>query len=193
VSSVGVDLLEQSIDYALGSIAAVEPSMLHRPTPCSEWDLHDLLFHLADSMLTLGELLGGSVAAVSGCGPVTRAADAALDLRRRIASTDVTVSTRTIDGVCIPRHLVIVTGALEIAIHGWDVEQASDHPKPIPARLAQGLLPHAPRLLDRAIRRDLFDAPIELSCAATASDRLVASAGRASGSLAMSGSKLESK
>jgi uncharacterized protein (TIGR03083 family) len=187
-----VDLLEQSIDYALGSITAVEPSMLHRQTPCSEWDLHDLLFHLADSILTLGELLGGSAAA-GGCGPVARATDAALDLRRTAASINISASAQTIDRVLIPQRLVIITGALEIAIHGWDVEQAHCGVRPIPGRLAENLLPHAPQLLDRAIRRDLFAQPFEPEPGATASDQLVTSAGRMTRSLAISGSKLESK
>jgi uncharacterized protein (TIGR03086 family) len=180
VSPSPVDLLERSIDYALVGIAAVEPSMLHRQTPCSEWDLHDLLFHLADSMLTLGELLGGAVGEVSGCGPAAKAAAAARDLRRTLASigADAITSMGTIEELPIPQHLVVLTGALEIAIHGWDIAQACRHPNPIPAQVAHGLLPRAPLLLDSTIRRDLFAAPIEPTPGATAADRLVAYAGR---------------
>lgn len=178
-SSFAVDLLERSIDYALVGIAAIEPSMLHRQTPCSEWDVHDLLFHLADSMATLAELLGGSVGTRSGCGPATKAADAARDLRRTVPSIDVTTWAETIDGFPIPQHLVVLTGALEIAIHAWDVEQVGRHPRPIPAQLAQALVPRASLLLESAIRRDLFAAPIEPALGATAAERLVALAGRA--------------
>lgn len=181
-----IDLLERSIDYALVGIAAVDPSMLHRQTPCSEWDLHDLLSHLADSILTLSELLSGAVGRTSGCGPAARATDAALDLRQTIASVDARFvgSVGTIDRLPIARRDVILTGALEIAIHAWDVEQVSSHPKPIPAQLARDLLPPAPLLLDSATRRDLFAPPVEPMFGATAAERLVAFCGRAARSWA---------
>ena len=51
----GVAVLERAIAYTLGSLALVEPAMLGRPTPCSCWDLHDLLIHMSDSMAALQE------------------------------------------------------------------------------------------------------------------------------------------
>jgi uncharacterized protein (TIGR03086 family) len=177
-----VDLLERSIDYALIGIAAIEPSVLHMQTPCTNWDLDDLLRHLTESMLTLGELLSGSIGEVVGSAPIANAIDTAWDLRRQLTAidTEAVTSMRSIDGLPIPRHAVILTGALEIAIHAWDIEQASADPKPIPVQLAQDLLPRAHLLLDSSMRRDLFAAPIEPALGATASERLVAFAGRAS-------------
>jgi uncharacterized protein (TIGR03086 family) len=181
VSCTPVALLERSVDYALGGIGTVEPSMLHRQTPCSEWDLRDLLFHLTESMLTLSQLLGGSggTTAAHRC-PAAATTDAALDLRRTVASVDADVidSTPRIGGVPIPRRMIVLTGALEVAIHAWDVGQACKSARPMPAELAQDLLPRAPLLLDSTARRDLFADPIKPALGATAAERLVALAGR---------------
>jgi uncharacterized protein (TIGR03086 family) len=182
LSHTPVGLLERSLDYALAAVGAVEPSMLHRQTPCREWDLRELLCHLTDSMRTLNDLLGGSVGEVGGFGPVMTATDAARDLRRAITFLDIDIddSMATIGGLPMPRHLVVLTGALEIAIHAWDVGQVCECARPMPAQLAQDLLRRAPLLLEPTDRRDLFAAPIEPALGASAAERLVAFAGRAS-------------
>jgi len=181
-----VALLERSLDYALVGLGTVEPSMLHLQTPCREWDLRELLCHLTESMLTLSELLGGSAGEVGGFGPVADATDAALDLRRTVASidTDIIDSMATIGGLPMPRHMIVLTGALEVAVHAWDVGQVGRRARPMPPQLAQDLLPRAPLLLDSTARRDLFAAPIEPALGATAAQRLVAFAGRASSPIA---------
>jgi uncharacterized protein (TIGR03086 family) len=182
VSCTPVGLLERSLDYALVAVGAVEPSMLHRQTPCREWDLRDLLCHLTESMRTLNELLGGSVGEVGGFGPVVTAIDAARDLRRAITILDIDIddSTATIGGLPMPRHVVVVTGALEVAIHAWDVGQVCGPTRRMPAQLAQDLLPRAPLLLEPTDRRDLFAAPIEPMLGASAAERLLAFVGRPS-------------
>ncbi len=69
-------------------------------------------------------------------------------------------------------------GALEIAVHGWDISQACGHRRPIPHRLATDLVAMAPLLVPEAGRHPLFAAPVPAAREATASDQLVAFLGR---------------
>ena len=69
-------------------------------------------------------------------------------------------------------------GALEIAVHGWDMSQACGHGQPIPPDLAAGLLAIAPLLVPSA-RHPLFAAPVSVAPEAGASDQLTAFLGRA--------------
>ncbi len=78
----GVGLLERAIGYALGSVAAVTPELLSRPTPCPRWDLRALLRHLDDSVAPLHEGIDTGHVGLDGADPavggaLSGAADAA--------------------------------------------------------------------------------------------------------------------
>jgi uncharacterized protein (TIGR03086 family) len=71
------------------------------------------------------------------------------------------------------------TGALEIAVHGWDIAQATGLPRPVPAALATELMRTARQLVPGpAARHPLFGPPLTVSADADPSDRLVAFLGR---------------
>ena len=71
------------------------------------------------------------------------------------------------------------TGALEIAVHGWDIAQATGLPRPVPAALATELMRTARQLVPRPeARHPLFGAPVMVPAEADPSDRLVAFLGR---------------
>ncbi len=75
-------------------------------------------------------------------------------------------------------------GALEIAVHGWDISQACGDERPIPAALARELAEIAPLLVTDADRGVLFAAPVAVAGTASPSDRLTAFLGRATRSRA---------
>ncbi|HEV7626898.1 MAG TPA: hypothetical protein VGO89_10385, partial [Streptomyces sp.] len=71
------------------------------------------------------------------------------------------------------------TGALEIAVHGWDIAQATGLPRPVPSALATELIRTARQLVPGpAARHPLFGPPFTISAEADPSDRLVAFLGR---------------
>ncbi|MER5223711.1 TIGR03086 family metal-binding protein [Streptomyces flaveus] len=177
------ELLERSLAYALGSVAAVPPGSLRRATPCARWDLGELLGHLDDALDALHEgLTGGRI----GLFPAAEGrADPACDFRRRACALlgawvalpgegrSVTVGDRPLDV-----RVMAATGAVEIAVHGWDVAQACGRPRPIPSGLAAELLSVARCVVgdeDRGVR---FAEPVGVLSRADASDRLVAFLGR---------------
>jgi uncharacterized protein (TIGR03086 family) len=174
------ELLERSLAYALGSVAGVTTGSLGRCTPCAEWDLGELLAHLDDSLDALHEgVTGGRI----GMFPGEPAADPACGFRRRACAVlgawaagpegRVLVGERPLDV-----RLMAAVGAVEIAVHGWDVAQACGRPRPIPARLAAELLPVARYVVADADRGVRFAEPVAVPSGARPDARLLAFLGR---------------
>ncbi|MFE9444266.1 TIGR03086 family metal-binding protein [Streptomyces sp. NPDC006602] len=174
------ELLERSLAFALGSVSDVPAGSLGRGTPCAEWDLGELLGHLDDSLDALYEgLTGGRI----GLFPGAPGADPACVFRRRACAVlgawaaghqeRVLVGERPLDV-----RLMAAVGAIEIAVHGWDVAQACGRPRPVPASLAAELLPVARCVVgdeDRGVR---FAAPLQVPPRARGDARLLAFLGR---------------
>lgn len=176
----GVDLLERAVGYTRGSLALVTPQLMAAPTPCRGWNLRALLTHMHDSLTSLHE--AGSVRRV-GLGPTPEAGPAApVDLVEALRlracelladwsliwgedrlresaglprSPDVLVDDRPLT----PRVLASA-GALEVAVHGWDVARACGVHRPLPDGLASDLLRVAPLIVSPADRPSRFAPPV---------------------------------
>ena len=180
----GTGALPRAIDYALGSIEAVTPDLLGRPTPCRRWDLRMLLRHTCESMTALHE---GLVAGRVGLEPTPdeSAADPAWVFRERAyrlrdAWQAVGGRRRDIEVVDCPLadSVMAGAGALEIAVHGWDISQACGQHRPIPPDLAFDLLALSALLVPESGRQPLFAAPAAATPAAGPSELLIAFLGR---------------
>jgi uncharacterized protein (TIGR03086 family) len=181
-----VGLLERAIGYGLGSVAAVTPELLAHPTPCSGWDLRTLLLHVNDSLAVLHEGMGGAdVRHVSAPGEVNDVTDVVAAFRDGACRLLGALTTASPYDHVVPvadralrASVVAVTGAIEIAVHGWDVSRACGHHRPIPPALALDLLKISRLVVTDAIRYPQFAAPVAISPLADPSDRLVAHLGR---------------
>lgn len=179
----GVGLLERAVNYALGSVHTVTPEALAQPTPCLEWDLRALLVHLADSMAALHEAIDvGYVqldppSAGQPVDPVAMLRDRACQLLGAWtnAGPDQPI---LVAGCPVTTGLVTGTGAVEIAVHGWDVAAACGRDRPIPAELAGELLPLVTLLVGDADRPARFAAPVRPPPGAERGELLVAFLGR---------------
>ena len=181
----GVGLLERATGYTLGSLLAVTPQALGDPTPCREWDLRALLWHLDESLLALHE--AGAVHHV-GLHPVEDVGDPAADpvvtLRDRACrmlgawTSRSSSSPVSIADHLLPTEVVAAAGAVEIAVHGWDVAAACGRHRPIPPALAEELLDLCPLLVSGLDRPTRFAAPVDLPSGASPGDRLVTFLGR---------------
>jgi|SRR5882757_8638036 len=179
-----VDLLERAIGYALGSVVHVTPQFMTRATPCQGWNLDTLLRHVNCSMAALQEgVQTGYVGAVSG--DIARGADPVDDFRSGASRL---LGAWTASGVCaqgitivdrpLAAGIVADAGAIEIAVHAWDISRACRRPSPIPPRLAGDLLELSTLLVTTDTRQLLFGRPVAISPLAGPSDRLVAYLGR---------------
>jgi uncharacterized protein (TIGR03086 family) len=196
-------LLAGAIRYTLGVCAPVGPEQMALPTPCADWDLARLLGHLSDSMADLetairtGHLdLEGPPGRAGRTGTGPAHGDPVEVLRDRAAELLCAgycyggpERLVAVGGLPVPAGLVACTGAVEIAVHGWDVSAACARAgcggagcggaRPIPAALATRMLRMLPLLV--AGREGLFAVPVDVPARARPGDRLVAYLGRQPG------------
>jgi uncharacterized protein (TIGR03086 family) len=182
----GVRLLERAIGYALTAAAAVTPELLSRPTPCRGWDLRMLLRHASESLAAICEGIdAGRIDlhpdvedADVACDPARAFRDRAARLLRACASAVRGHEVVHIADRLLPASAMADAGALEIAMHGWDISRACGCCQPIPRALAADLLAIAPLLVPSTDRHPLFAAPVSAPPEADPSDRLAAFLGR---------------
>ena len=182
----GTTLLEQAISYAGRSARDVTPALLPRPTPCRGWTLDMLLRHASDSLAALHDgTVTGHVALIPSIPDRDPAADPARTFRDRavrLLAARATAGRRPqvldIGDLPLPAIAIECTGAIEIAVHGWDISQACGQHRPIPDALAATLLAIAPLLIPQTGRHRLFSPPVRPAAQASPGDRLVAYLGR---------------
>jgi uncharacterized protein (TIGR03086 family) len=180
-------LLEQAVGYALATTTLATPRLLPLATPCERWDLRTLLLHVSDSLGVLTEVLRAGhvgVGPLPGHAPTTEADPVAClrhqarDLLGACATASPEERLVAIADRELTASMVTAAGAIEIAVHGWDISAACGAHRPIPPDLAAALLPLAPLLIPRTTRAGLFADPVPVPEAACPGDRLVAFLGR---------------
>lgn len=181
----GDSLLERAVGYTLGVIHTVTSELFSQPTPCSAWELRALLGHLNDSMAILHEgVATGTVGPVPAEEEVL-AADPRTVFRHR--------ASHLLDALCgmrAPGRTIAIidrsltggmtagTGAIEVAVHGWDISRACRQPSQIPPLLATDLLELSRLVVTAENRYPFFAAPRTMPSGADPSDLLVAFLGR---------------
>jgi len=180
-------LLAGAIGYTLGVCALAGPH-----------DMAMLLAHLSASMADLETAIRAGALdlerppddAVGD--PVETLRDRAAQLLWAAYGYDDPGRFVAVSGLPVPVGLVACTGAVEIAVHGWDVSAARggagcagarpiEPIDPIPPALATRMLQLCPLLV--AGREGLFAGPVEVPAQASPGDKLVAFLGRDPGTL----------
>ncbi|MGW0174408.1 TIGR03086 family metal-binding protein [Rhodococcus sp. NPDC003322] len=179
-----VALLECAVRYTEGSLALVRASDLSRPTPCSEWNLRDLLGHMNESLVVLEEAVLDRAVVLHPAAAPDLSADPVAALQHR-ACRMVRSWARSRDrgdirvgGAPLSSDFAAAAGALEVAVHGWDVAQAVGRHRPFPLDLALELHSCADIFVTDADRPARFAAPVPVPPWAGPGERLVARLGR---------------
>jgi uncharacterized protein (TIGR03086 family) len=179
----GVGLLERAVEYLLDTLKPVTPASLSNSTPCSDWDLRALLRHLDDSLTALAEAADAGVVGVHPASAestrtelIGTVSDRARAMVRSWTRTE--RSLVAVNGWQLTSTIVVSTGALEVAVHGWDIARACGRHQQIPAHLAEDLLALSMLLVTERDRPVRFARPVLVPPTASPSEQLVAFLGR---------------
>jgi uncharacterized protein (TIGR03086 family) len=174
---------DRAVAVADSAIAGVRPDQWSAPTPCTEWDLRQLLNHL----------VGGTKAFLSmqtGGAPVDRAADhvgddplgsfraAVAELRAAFAEDGALEKTVASPFGEAPGLVLVNMRVNEMMIHSWDVAKASGQSTDLDPELAAQCLDDLRRLRAAGRGAEVFAEAQEAPPGATAADQLAAVAGR---------------
>ena len=186
----GFALLERAMGYTLGGLVLVGPEDMAAKTPCAAWDLRTLLLHMNHSLLTLHHAVAAGHLDLDAAGdPEADYGDPAVDpvasLRNRACRMiGAWANAPAPGGISIADRqltpgIVAAAGAVEVAVHGWDVARACGQDRHVPAALAEELLDLSPLFVRDADRPTRFAPRLDLSSDLDSpSDRLVAFLGR---------------
>lgn len=177
------DLLDQGYAWTAARIAAVPADSLDAPTPCSRWDLRQLLDHTIDTLTAFTDGVAGSTDAdgpdVRPLGSTTwdRAiAELAARSRRAWQAPGVMDRTLELPFGTMTAPVALSANLLEAVVHGWDISQASGECADIPDGLAVPILEFARQAIADDARGESFAA--DLALGDTPSEQLLAFLGR---------------
>lgn len=152
-TAAAAELLDLALAHTCAELGMVRDHHLAVRTPCARWSLADLLAHMEDSLDAFTEAAGGAVVVHAGAGRDGPAELRVATLRRKAGGLaavwqgpgpgEVRVGGLDLPGRDLPSRLLLAAAALEIAVHGWDVGQATGSPHPLDDDLAAALLPVA--------------------------------------------------
>jgi uncharacterized protein (TIGR03086 family) len=159
-------------------VGTIGDDELHRPTPCSDWDVTALADHLIDTIARLGTAAGIEPTVPDGDSIDQRIQQLTQPTlagwRRRGLTDDVVFSGRT-----LPAHLALGILSLELLVHGWDFAVALHRPLNVSDAHAGHVLGLAQQTLTTLSRATAgFDPPVPVPASASKLDRLIAFTGR---------------
>jgi uncharacterized protein (TIGR03086 family) len=179
-----VAVLDSAVTWTHSCLQLARTSDLSLPTPCAEWDLGQLLAHMEDSLVAIGEAAevgrvrvadhparedpGRTIDRIVQRACTTRAA-----WLQRLTSAPISIGD-----LALGRDTTAMVGALEIAVHGWDVAQAVGSGPRMPEDLAARLYDVARLVVTPGERGNRFADPVPVPPDAPAGTRLLAHLGR---------------
>ncbi|MBV9831880.1 MAG: TIGR03086 family protein [Marmoricola sp.] len=181
---VSVAVLDSAVTYTHATLQRARRSPLTLPTPCADWDLGTLLLHMEDSLATIGEAAElGRVDVADN--PRRDGADRLVDrivqracVTRSAWLQRLTSAPIAVGDLALGRDTLVLVGALEIAVHGWDVAEATGWPSPLPEDLAVRLYDVALAVVTPTERGRRFGPAVDVPPTASAGRRLLAHLGR---------------
>jgi uncharacterized protein (TIGR03086 family) len=179
-----VVLLDSAVAYTRSALQPARRTPLDLPTPCHGWALGHLLLHMEDSLEAITEAAEIGVVTVED-NPRRRDADRIVErLVQRACglhgawTARLTSAPVAVGDLVLGRDTLVMVGALEIAVHGWDVAETTGWPSPLPEDLAVDLLEVAQAVVTPADRGRRFGPARVVPPTASAGTRLLAHLGR---------------
>jgi len=184
------EALDRAVASTAGVVKTVRPDQAGTPTPCTEWDVRDLLNHIIGTLwlcealfsdraprhpMAPGGLPGTDLA---GQDPAAAYAEASAAALTAASAGDTLTRVHTTPLGDMPGPALAGFTTLDILVHGWDLARATGQP----AALDDALTAHVLAFAEQAIAPD-FRAPrigpaVPVAADAPLTDRLVGFLGR---------------
>ena len=190
ITVTGWHVLDEGRAMLRSAAAGVPADGWQRPTPCSEWNVAQVLQHAALDQRVWGAMVAGTEtpgenpfapSGQLGTEPLTYA-DAALDASGPAwAAIDGaaagSVPTPLPQGPMAPRAAA-VAAALDAAIHAWDIAMATGQGSPLTPELARTLTPVAQSIVEPLRQYGAYADALEPSAGADEAETLLCYLGR---------------
>lgn len=154
---------------------AIAKDQWEASTPCSEWNVHQLVAHAVGTQATFGGVLGGDAPADADWKTARAAMDAALS---QPGAVDGTVNFPPLGGD-VPKVMLLGIATTDLLIHTWDLARAIGANEQLPEDLVAGAHHGLQALPAEAIRLPgRFDPIVDVPDSADAQTKMLAFAGR---------------
>jgi uncharacterized protein (TIGR03086 family) len=183
MTTVSVEDLARACTSVGDLLAEVRPEQWKAPTPCTEWNVREVVAHLVGMDLVFAAMIEGGPMPERG---VDRLGDDPVGAYR--SSSAALLAAFSGPGVLERSYrgpLGSATGAERLQIrlydllaHGWDLAQATQIPARLPEDIAERALAFAQAQLSTQSRTGRFSEPQPVEEPAPAIDRLAAFLGR---------------
>jgi len=186
--------LYDAFDRAIASTAAivttVRPDQVAAPTPCTEWDIRDLLNHIIGTLwlseallsdraprypMAPGGLPGTDLADEDPAAAYAEASAAAL---AAAAAGDTLTRMHTTPLGVMPGPALAGFTTLDILVHGWDLAKATGQPADLDDALVAHALAFAQQAITPGTRAPRIGPALPIAADAPLTNRLVAFLGR---------------
>ena len=178
-------MLDSAVTWARSCLQRARTFPLSLATPCEDWDLGDLLVHMDDSLVAMAEAAELGYVKLDPQ-PLTSDPGQLVDLivqracRTRAAWQErLTSAPMAVGDLALGRDTIALVGALEIAVHGWDVARATGQNRSLPEDLAVRLYDVALAVVTPEERGQRFGPVVPAPASAPMGTRLLAHLGRA--------------
>jgi uncharacterized protein (TIGR03086 family) len=184
------EALDRAITSTAGIVKTVRADQADAPTPCTEWDVRDLLNHVIGTLwlsealfaehaprhpMAPGGLPGTDLAGEDPVAAYAEASAAAL-AAARTGDTLTRVHTTPLGDMPGPAPAGFTT--LDMLVHGWDLAKATGRPVGLDGTLAAHVLAFAEQAITPGSRAPRIGPALPVAVTAPLTDRLVAFLGR---------------
>ena len=175
-----VELYRAATDRAVAVADAVSPEQLGSPTPCTEWNVQQLIDHLVGGTEYL-------LTATTGGEPAQRVQATAADYRRGVDDVLNAVSLPgAMDRTCTsplgfewPVSQAVAGTFMDVLIHTWDLSRATGQDEKLdPALVDACAAMFLPDMPERGREAGIIGPAVKVGDDASPQDRLLAAMGR---------------
>jgi uncharacterized protein (TIGR03086 family) len=185
MSNEHVDTLRSVYAHTADVIGNVQQDQLELPTPCTEWNVKELLNH------TIGVVYGIAGGVAGTPSPDGEAPDFTADGGAAAAfanASETSLAAWSAEGVFdgpvnigageMPAEAAIGINLLDTLTHSWDIAEALGRDRSMDAEVAERTLAASKMIISDEIREGRFGPAVTISDDAPAHDRLAAFLGR---------------